>query len=503
MAFYYQEPSRTFSEYLLIPNLTDKKCRQENVSLTTPIIKFKAGEKSAIELNYPVASAIMQAVSDHNMAIALARSGGISFIYGSQPIVQQAEMVGKVKKYKAGFVVSAANLTPDHQLSDVMALKEKMGYSTIAVTQDGSPTGKLLGIVTSRDYRPSRTPLDTRVRDFMTSFSSLVYAREGISLSAANDMIWDHKLNCLPIVDEKLNLCYLVFRKDYDSHKEHPNELHDAEKRLITGAGINTRDYRERVPALVESGADILCIDSSDGFSIWQEETIRYVKDAYEGRVPVGAGNVVDREGFLYLARAGADFVKVGIGGGSICITREQKGIGRGQASAVIEVAQARNEYFEQTGVYIPICSDGGIVHDYHMALALAMGADFLMLGRYFARFDESPTRKLRIGGNYVKEYWGEGSNRARNWQRYDSGGDQKLEFEEGVDSYVPYAGKMKDNLETSMSKVKATLCSCGSLTIPEFQRNARITLVSATSIVEGGAHDVITKESNMVTFNP
>ena len=161
----------------------------------------------------------------------------------------------------------------------------------------------------------------------------------------------------------------------------------------------------------------------------------------------MGAGNVVDRDGFFFLAECGADFVKVGIGGGSICITREQKGIGRGQASAlieVIEVAEARNEYYEKTGIYIPICSDGGIVHDYHMTLALAMGADFLMLGRYFARFDESPTAKLNINGNYVKEYWGEGSNRARNWQRYDLGGKSGLSFEEGVDSYVPYAAASK-----------------------------------------------------------
>ena len=197
------------------------------------------------------------------------------------------------------------------------------------------------------------------------------------------------------------------------------------------------------------------------------------------------------REGFLFLAEAGADFVKVGIGGGSICITRETKGIGRGQATALIEVAAARDEYFEKTGIYVPICSDGGIVHDYHMTLALAMGADFLMLGRYFARFDESPTNKLMINGSYVKEYWGEGSNRARNWQRYDLGGASKLSFEEGVDSYVTYAGPLHDNVEASLYKVKSTMCNCGVTTIPDLQRDAKLTLVSATSIVEGGYHDV------------
>ena len=498
MAYFYEEPSRTFSEYLLIPNLTKKECLPGNVTLKTPIAKFKKGEKPPLEINLPVASAIMQSVSDHNMAIALARSGGISFIFASQGIEQQAQMVAKVKKYKAGFVVSDSNLRPDNILKDVLNIKRKTGHSTIAVTDDGSATGKLLGIVTSRDYRLSRCSSEEKVEDFMTSFSNLIYAKEGISLSEANDLIWEHKLNCLPIIDDKQKLCYLVFRKDYDSHKENPDELLDKNKRLVVGAGINTRDYKERVSALEKAGADILCIDSSDGFSEWQKEVVEHIKSKYNGSVKVGAGNVVDAEGFNYLVNAGADFIKVGIGGGSICITREQKGIGRGQASAVIEVANARDEYYNKTGIYIPICSDGGIVHDYHIAMALAMGADFVMLGRYFARFDESPSRKLRAGGNYVKEYWGEGSNRARNWQRYDVDDESKFNFEEGVDSYVPYAGKLKDNLDTTISKIKATMSSCGVESIKELHKEARITIVSSTSIIEGGTHDIVLKDSNV-----
>lgn len=498
MAFIYNEPSRTFNEYLLIPNLTKKNNIPENVSLKTPIVKFKKGEKCPLEINLPFASAIMQAVSDSNMAIALARCGGISFIYGSQSIQKQTEMVRKAKKYKAGFVASDSNLKADDTLEDVLELKKRTSHSTIAITEDGTPNGKLLGLVTSRDYRVSRISLDTKIENFMTPFSSLIYSKEGITLKEANDMIWEHKLNVLPIIDNNQNLMYMVFRKDYDSHKENPNELLDINKRLIVGAGINTRDFEERVPALVEAGADILCIDSSDGYSEWQGETIKFIKNKYGDAVKVGAGNVVDKEGFLYLVEAGADFIKVGIGGGSICITREQKGIGRGQATSVIEVAKARDEYYEKTGIYVPICSDGGIVHDYHMTLALAMGANFIMLGRYFARFDESPGRKLKVGGNFVKEYWGEGSNRARNWQRYDHGGDHnKLEFEEGVDSYVPYAGKLKDNLDATVSKIKSTMCNCGVESIEEFHKNARLSLVSATSIIEGGAHDVILKESD------
>ena len=311
------------------------------------------------------------------------------------------------------------------------------------------------------------------------------------TLKEANDIIWANKLNSLPIVDANGHLLYFVFRKDYSSHKDNPLELLDSHKRYLVGAGINSRDYAQRVPALVEAGADVLCIDSSEGFTCWQKKTIDWIRSQYGDAVKVGAGNVVDREGFLFLAEAGADFVKVGIGGGSICITRETKGIGRGQATALIEVAAARDEYFEKTGIYVPICSDGGIVHDYHMTLALAMGADFLMLGRYFARFDESPTNKLMINGSYVKEYWGEGSNRARNWQRYDLGGASKLSFEEGVDSYVTYAGPLHDNVEASLYKVKSTMCNCGVTTIPDLQRDAKLTLVSATSIVEGGYHDV------------
>lgn len=495
MANIINEISRTFNEFLIIPGLTTKLNTPDSVNLQTPLVRYKKGDAPKISLNIPFVSAIMQSVSDSKLAIALAKEGGLSFIFGSQSIEDQAKMVSEVKKHKAGFVESRANITPNNTLKDILALKEKTGFSTIGVTNNGKSSGKLLGIVTSRDYRISRDSLDRKVKDFMTPFDSMVTAKDGITLSEANDIIWEHKLNALPIVDKDENLKYFVFRKDYDNHKENPNELLDAKKQLIVGAGINTRDYKERVPALIEAGVDVLCIDSSDGFSEWQKETIEYIKNTFGDKVLVGAGNIVDKEGFLYLAKAGADFIKVGVGGGSICITREQKGIGRGQATALIDVADARQKYFEETGEYIPLCSDGGIVQDYHMTLALAMGADFLMMGRYFARFDESPTRKLLVGGNYVKEYWGEGSNRARNWQRYDMGGNNNLKFEEGVDSYVAYAGKLKDNLDQTLGKIKSTMCSCGVSTVKELQSEAKITLVSSTSIIEGGAHDVIVKK--------
>ncbi len=497
MAYFFDEPSHTFNEYLLVPGYSSAECQTKNVSLKTPLVKYKKGqEEPALSLNIPLVSAIMQSVSNDTMAVALAREGGCSFIYGSQSIESQAEMVRKVKAYKAGFVPSDSNVSPESTLKDVIELKEKTGHSTMAVTVDGTANGKLVGIVTGRDYRISRMSLDEKVKDFMTPFEKLVTAKSGITLKEANNIIWDHKLNALPIIHEDQTLDSFVFRKDYDSRKSNPNELLDEDKRYIVGAGINTRDFAERVPALIEAGADVLCIDSSEGFTEWQKITLKWIRDHYGDSVKVGAGNVVDKDGFRFLADCGADFIKIGIGGGSICITREQKGIGRGQATATIEVAKARDEYFKETGVYIPICSDGGIVHDYHMTLALAMGSDFIMLGRYFSRFDESPTNKVMINGQYMKEYWGEGSARARNWQRYDMGGDAKLSFEEGIDSYVPYAGSLKDNVGLSLAKIKSTMCNCGALTIPELQQKAKITLVSSTSIVEGGAHDVVLKDS-------
>ncbi|MFA0815176.1 MAG: IMP dehydrogenase [Anaerofustis sp.] len=497
MAYYIEEPSRTFSEYLLIPGYSSTECIPANTSLRTPIVKFKKGEKPGLSINIPLVSAIMQSVSDDRMAVALAREGGISFIFGSQSVERQAEMIRKVKKYKAGFVSSDANIGPEQTLADLLDLKARTGHSTTAVTEDGTESGKLIGIITSRDYRVSRLDRNTKVKEFMTPLDRIIYAKEGITMQEANDIIWDHKLNCLPVLDDAGRLTSFVFRKDYDLHKENPLELLDSGQRYLVGAGINTKDYEQRVPALIEAGADILCIDSSEGYTEWQKRTIDYIRKEYGDSVKVGAGNIIDREGFRFLADAGADFIKVGIGGGAICITREAKGIGRGQATAVIEVAKARDEYFEETGIYIPICSDGGIVHDYHLTLALAMGSDFCMLGRYFARFDESPTNKVMVNGSYMKEYWGEGSDRARNWQRYDMGGDSKLSFEEGVDSYVPYAGSLRDNLNVTLNKIRSTMCNCGALTIPELQQKAKITPVSSVSITEGGAHDVVLKDIN------
>ena len=499
MAKIFDEISRTFDEYLLIPNLTTKDCIPGKIDLSTTITKHKPGKTQAININLPVVSAAMQAVSNHTLAIELARCGGLSFIYCSQSIESQVDMIRKVKDFKAGFVTSDSNLKPHDTLEDLLRLKERTGHSTMAVTENGEPNGKLLGIITSKDYRVSRDPPNRKVQEFMTPFSRLVYGKLGITLTEANDVLWNSKIDCLPVIDEKHNLLYLVFRKDYTEHKENENELLDSDKRLMVGAAINTHDFERRVPALVDAGADVLCIDSSHGYTEWQSDALAFTRAKYGDSVKIGAGNIVDAEAFQYLVKAGADFVKVGIGGGSICITREQRAIGRGQATALLDVGKARDQYFQETGIYVPICSDGATNHDHQIALALAMGADFTMLGRYFARFDESPSKKIVEGNHYVKEYWGEGTNRAQNWERYDLGdGKNALIFEEGVDGYVPYAGKLKDNLEITLAKIRATLSACGASTIKDFQSKARLTVVSSRTIEEGGVHDVIAKERSV-----
>lgn len=486
MARFVPEVSRTFNEFLLLPNRTTADCSPERVDLATGLVRHRRGEPSAIRLSIPYTSAIMQAVSSPELAIALARAGGLSFLHHNQPIEEQAAAVRQVKNFKAGFVVSDTNVAPTDTLRALRAVMERTGHSTAAVTEDGTAGGRFVGLVTSRDFHPERHNLDSPVSERMTPVESLAVATADVTLSGANTRLWEERLDCLPVLDGQGRLRHLVFRSDYSAHKRFPKEVIDAEKRLLCGAGVNTHDYEERIPALIEAGADILCFDSSDGYNDWQGDALVWAKKHYPD-TPIGGGNVVDGEAFTFLAEAGADFVKVGIGGGSICITRDQKGIGRGQASAVIDVAEARDAYREQTGFHVPICSDGGLLHDYHITIALALGADFVMMGRYFARFDQAPGRKIRMGDGYYKEYWGEGSSRARNWQRYDQGEDT-LVFEEGVDGFVPYAGDLTHALDLTTAKIRATMASCGAADLPTFREVARLTQVSQQSYEENFA---------------
>jgi IMP dehydrogenase len=485
--------SRTFNEYLLLPGLTTKAHATSQVSLKTPIQKYRLSDGMKQVVNIPFVSSAMQAVSGDKLAIALARKGGCAFIFCSQSIEAQSEMVKRVKDHKAGFVPSDSNLPPSATLEDAVKLRRLTGHSTIAITEGGARDGKLLGILTSKDFWEFKDDLAQPVTQYCTPFEKLIYAQEGVTLQEATEILWKNKKECLPIIDAAGRLKSLVFRRDYFDHKSNPDELTDEKKRLFVGAAINTYDYRERARALIDAGVDVLCVDSSDGHSEWQAEAALWIRKEYGDRIIIGGGNVVTREGFAYLVeKADVDFVKIGIGGGSICITREQKGIGRGQASALMDIAAFRDQYAKERGVYVPICSDGGINNDTHSIVALAMGADFLMMGKYFAMTEESPTQKITYKGRLYKPYWGEGSNRARNWQRYkDGAAGDGLVFEEGVDAYVPYSGTLAEKVDISTAKIKATMCNCGTLTLREFHEQARLTRVSELTLVEGGTSTV------------
>jgi IMP dehydrogenase len=482
------EVSRTLNEFLLVPNLTTAACTPDTVDLSVPLVRHPVGETSPIRVATPLTSAIMGAVSSPRLAIALAQCGGLSFVHQNQTVAEQVAMVAAVKRHKAGFRFSDINIKPSATLGEVTALLESAERDVAVVTDDGSAHGLFIGLISTDDFHPRRHDLDDSVESRMRPAADLVTASPTVSLSEANTLIWDHRLDVLPVVDDDGLLQSIVLRRDYELHKRFRNESIDDEKRFRVGAGVNTHDYRERIPALVTAGADLLCIDSSDGYSVWQAETLRFVRETYGDTVRIGAGNVVDGRAFRYLADAGADFVKVGIGGGSICTTREQKGIGRGQASALIDVVAARDAYAVETGVYVPLCCDGGLLTDSHMAVAFALGADFVMLGRYFARFDESPAPLVRVGGQFFKEYWGEGSARARNVSRYEHGGGSKLAFEEGVDGYVPWAGSLYDNVDTTIAKLKATMISCGAVSVADFHAGAVLVPVSEQSFRQNSA---------------
>jgi IMP dehydrogenase len=481
------EVSRSLNEFLLIPGLTGEECTPANVDLSAPLVRHRVEEEAPLRVALPLCSAIMEAVSSPRMAVALAQAGGVAFIHQNQPVEQQARDVRSVKRHKAGFRASDLNVKPSATLGEVARLLRDAEQEVAVVTSDGTADGTFLGLIGPGDFHPQRHPLDRPAEDRMRLAADLVTAAPDISLSEANSILWDRRLDVLPVVADDGRLVSLVQRKDYELHKRFAIESVDGRKRFLVGAGINTRDYEERVPALVDAGADLLCIDSSDGFSAWQRKTMEFAAGRYGDRVHVGAGNVVDGRGFRYLAEAGAAFVKVGIGGGSICTTREQKGIGRGQASALLDVVAERDAYAAQTGVYVPVYCDGGVLSDKDMAIALAMGTDVIMMGRYFARTEESPSRKVRVGGQLYKEYWGEGSARAQNAARYGQQ-ERDLAFPEGVDGLVPYAGSLYDNVATTIAKLKATMVSCGATTLPEFHETAVLTIISPASAVQNSA---------------
>ncbi|MCB0333430.1 MAG: IMP dehydrogenase, partial [Bdellovibrionales bacterium] len=317
MAKILEDISRTFNEFLLLSGQTTKEHIPSNVSLRVPLQRFKKGaEEQALCLNTPFVSAAMQAVSGEELAIALARKGGCAFIFCSQSIESQVEMVRKVKVHKAGFVTSDSNLSPEATLQDAIYLRQSTGHSTIAITEGGKPHTKLLGILTSKDFWEFKDDLSRPVKEFFTPLERLVFAKEGVSLQEATELLWENKKECLPIVDQNGNLSSLVFRRDYFDHKSNPDELTDDRKSLFVGAALNTFDYQERAKALVEAGVDCLCFDSSDGYSDWQKEAVQFLRKEYGNDIIIGGGNVIGADGFRFLVEeAGVDFVKIGIGG--------------------------------------------------------------------------------------------------------------------------------------------------------------------------------------------
>lgn len=477
----YYEPSRSLREFRLLPRETTPLKTIENISLKTPLV-YDAKSNSHNHLNIPIVAAAMQSVSGSKMGIELSKLGGLAFIYCSQPIDSQASMVKTIKNHKAGFV-EPKTITPDLSIKEAFELSQKNDFSTFPVTDNNKV---LIGLITKNDYDVSKHA-NLKVTDRMIKREQLIVGKNITDLKEANALLMETHQSVLPIVDNQEKLLYLVFRKDIQNHLHHPFELVDKRKRLLAGAAINTHDYKERVAELIKSEVDVLLIDSSDGHSFFQKETLKWIKENYPD-IPVIGGNIITSEGFKFLVESGAGAVKVGMGGGSICITQEQKGTGRGLATAIIKVNESRNQFFKETGKYIPIIADGGIVDARDCIIALALGADYVMMGRYFARMDESPTEKVIINNKVMKSYWGEGSARARGWSeaRYHQG-----KFVEGVEGFVEYAGRLKDNLEENLIKIKSALSTCGALTIEELHNNVEVEVVSPYAIREGDVHDI------------
>ena len=475
------DPSRTLMEFRLLPGLTTESSSTANISLKTPLV-YSADKKSKHHLNIPIVAAAMQSVSGADMGIEMAKAGGVAFIFCSQSIESQAAMVRKIKTHKAGFV-NPQTVTPEMKIRQMYEIREKTGYSTFPVVDKNNV---FLGLISKYDYDLGLHG-EASVGERMISHDACEVGYEITDLSAANTKLLESHKSVLPILDKKGHLKSLVFRKDIDDHLNNPCEMHDSKQRLVAVAAVNTHDYRERIKALVEAEVDVVSVDSSDGYSEYLLETVLWTKENYPD-LPVIGGNIITAPAFRYLADMGCGAVKVGMGGGSICITQEQKGTGRGLASSIIEVAKERDKYCHETGKYIPIVADGGVTSTKDITIALALGADYVMMGRYFARMEESPTEKIVINNRVMKPYWGEGSARARDWleKRY-----YQAKFVEGVEGFVEYAGRLRDNLEETLAKISSSMSTSGSANIREFHDNAELELISALSIREGKAHDI------------
>lgn len=489
--------SRRLQEYLLLPGRIPKGISTNEIDLSSPLTRYKRGDKPKLRLNTPILSASMQAVTGPELAIELAKLGGAGVIYCSQPIEEEANMVRRVKSHKAGFVIPYV-FSPQTPIGEVQKRIAERRFSTFPITKDGMSNGKLVGYLTKNDFDPNLHS-GLKVADRMIPIENVSHAmlkdvtdgKGDLDLDKANELLKECHHGSLPILERDGKLCYVVFKRDVEEHLKNPLELVDDRKRFICGAAINTHDYTERAKAVVDAGADFLVIDTSQAQSEYVEDCLHYSKKNFKG-ISVIAGNVVTKEGFEFLVENKADGVKVGMGSGSICITQEQINVGRGQATAIIEVAKARDELYKEKGVYVPIVSDGGISRTGDITMALALGADSVMVGRFLAGTEESRsarvTHHVTIDGRtvqeIVKEYWGEGSNRARDWSRFRYG---HTDFEEGIETYVSYVGPLRDYLLPSLTMVRDGIRKAGGRNIKELHKKAVVQVLSSLSLVVRG----------------
>ncbi len=482
-------PARSLREFRLLTGKTTKDNVASKVSLKTKLCAIPDSDKF-IELNIPLISAAMQAVSGVKLAIALAEHGGIAAIPCSIPAEKQIEIIKEIKKSKAGFHKDIITVSKDDKISKIIEIKKEKGFSIFPVTENGEMRSKIIGVISDKNFDKKENCNDLIIKHMDTNITT---AEAGISLNEANKKMIKHGIRFLPITDKQENLKYCVFKKDMENHLDFPDELIDEQKRYVVSAAVSTHPRNhERIEELIKADADIIVVDSSDGFSDFQKETLDFIRKKSK-TIPVIGGNIITKEGFEFLVNAGFNAVKVGMGIGSGCTTQEQKGIGRGQATALIEVIGARDDYYKKTGKYIPVIADGGMANSSHMIIALAIGADCLMLGSFFAKFTEAagPLRNHPKFGP-LKEYWMEASSRARNYGRYDSSPDWF--FEEGVEGFVPHIGSVYDNINETLHKIKSTMSNTGSSTIKEFHEKTVLELQSPAAVQMGQVHDIISK---------
>ncbi len=468
----------TFDDVLLVPSYSQVIPNQ--VDLTTNLTK-------KIKLNIPMMSAGMDTVTEHRMAIAMARQGGIGIIHKNMSIEEQAEEVDKVKRSENGVITDPFSLTPDHTLADADALMAKFRISGVPITEGR----KLVGIITNRDLK-FETDFKKKIKESMTS-EHLITAKAGITLDQAKEILAAARKEKLPIVDDDYNLVGLITIKDIEKTIKYPLAAKDSQGRLLCGAGVGiTANVLDRVKELIAAKVDVVVLDSAHGHSENVLRCLRMIKEKYPD-LQVIAGNVATGAGTRALIEAGADAVKVGIGPGSICTTRVVAGIGVPQITAIMHAYQAAREYG------VPIIADGGIKYSGDMTKAIAAGGDVCMMGSMFAGCEESPGDYELYQGRKYKVYRGMGSIAAMengSKDRYFQTDAKKL-VPEGVEGRVAYKGSVEDTVFQLMGGLRSGMGYCGAPTIKELKENGRFVKISAASLKESHPHDIhITKEA-------